>query len=141
MQKAVTPRTLGYLGLIPFVVLSLLTAVGPEGWKSWALPGLVAYGAVILSFLGGITWGIAIRADASAERLFALSLVPFFLAWVAVLLPAWAGIWLLVLAFLLALFNDYAVSQLNLSPAWFRTLRTVLTVVVVICLVLAAVSI
>lgn len=140
-MKTLTPRALGYLGLVPFVVLSLLTAVGPEGWKSWALPGLVAYGAVILSFLGGITWGIAIRAEGDVEKLYALSLVPFALAWCAVLLPAWAGIWLLVVAFLLALINDYAVSQLNLAPPWFRTLRTVLTVVVVISLALAAISI
>ena len=135
-----TPRLLGYLGLIPFIALAGISAFGPAGWHSQALTALVAYGALILSFLGGITWGIAVRENHSDQRLYLISMVPFFMAWAALLLPGWAGIWLLVLAFIVALVNDYTVSRMSMTPAWFRTMRTILTVVVVVCLVVAAIT-
>lgn len=135
-----TARWLGYAGLVPFIALAAVTATGSESWRGQALPALVAYGALILSFLGGITWGIAVRDNTSDQRLYLLSMVPFFMAWAALLLPAWLGIWLLLVAFIIALVNDYTVGKLSTTPAWFRTMRTVLTAVVVICLLLAAVT-
>lgn len=135
-----TARYLGYGGLIPFIALALLTAFGPTGWHHNALIALVAYAALILSFLGGITWGIAVRDDHPDRRLYLLSMVPFFLAWAALLIPEWLGVWVLIVAFLVALANDYVVGRLSLSPSWFRTLRTVLTAVVILCLTLAALT-
>ena len=64
-----SPRMLGFGGLIPFVVLAALTLIGPEGWKDWVSRGLIAYGAVILSFLGGITWGVAVTREQRQEPL------------------------------------------------------------------------
>ena len=134
------PQWLGYGGLVPFIVLALLAAYGPEGWRTTALPALVAYGALILSFLGGITWGIALGARESDRPLYLISMAPFFLGWIALLLPTWVGIWVLALAFVVTLYNDLAVMRRDLAPAWFRTLRTVLTACVVVCLVLAALT-
>jgi hypothetical protein len=50
---------LGYAGVIPFAVLAVLQTLGFEFPGRDALSGFVAYGAVILSFLGGIRWGAA----------------------------------------------------------------------------------
>ena len=52
-----TKKILGYLGLIPFMAFSFLPLLSPfpEGYVFTLL--LSFYGAVILSFLGGMTWG------------------------------------------------------------------------------------
>ena len=52
-----TKKILGYLGVIPFFVFSFLPLLStfPEGYVFTLL--LSFYGAVVLSFLGGITWG------------------------------------------------------------------------------------
>ncbi|MFM7001541.1 MAG: DUF3429 domain-containing protein, partial [Limnohabitans sp.] len=54
-------RSLGFAGLIPFVFLALcLWLVGPELHPYVAL-SMQGYGAVIVSFLGGIHWGVGFR--------------------------------------------------------------------------------
>ncbi len=54
------PLLLGALGLIPFIVLSLAMLFGAATLLSFpTASALSAYGAVILSFLGGIRWGLA----------------------------------------------------------------------------------
>ena len=54
---------LGLAGLIPFVLGSALQWYGPPGWRMLAGMALLSYGAVIVSFLGGIHWGLAMRAS------------------------------------------------------------------------------
>ena len=58
-----TKKILGYLGLIPFMAFSFLPLLSPfpEGYVFTLL--LSFYGAVILSFLGGMTWGWEGEAD------------------------------------------------------------------------------
>ena len=67
---------LGVGGLIPFVTLSGSSLVLSGTPKTWAVFAIGGYGAVILSFLGGIQWGLAMgagsrngRDDTSAGRL------------------------------------------------------------------------
>lgn len=64
--------------------------------QTQALFALLAYGATILSFLGAIHWGLALRdrIDPSASML-AWGVVPSLLAWVALLWGASGGLWLL----------------------------------------------
>jgi hypothetical protein len=45
------------LGLLPFVGLSLAFGLATGPLKATAAQGLLGYGSVILSFLGGIYWG------------------------------------------------------------------------------------
>ena len=84
---------------------------------------------MIAAFLGGITWGTAVHHE--QPRLYALSTVPFLAAWAALLPPPDPGLWLLVAAFVLALFNDGAVFRAGLIPAWFYRLRRSLSLVVI----------
>ena len=56
---------LGGLGLVPFVGLSIASQAIEGDLKTAALRGLLAYGAVILSFLGGIHWGAAMTRSIS----------------------------------------------------------------------------
>ncbi len=83
---------LGYAGLLPFVGGALLVwLVWPEAHPYAAL-ALSAYAAVIVSFLGGIHWGIAFREGQPPNGLFVWGVVPSLVAWVAVVMPASAGL-------------------------------------------------
>lgn len=138
LMRQLTPNVLGLAGLIPFVALAALTLIGPETWRDWVSTALIAYGAVILSFLGGITWGLAITRRQSNDPLYLASMAPFFAAWVALLLPRSLGLVLLMVAFLGALVNDYLIKRDGLAPEWFFTLRLTLTAIVVASLAVAA---
>lgn len=127
-------KWLGVTGAVPFVITALVAAFGPENWSAWAAYALACYGAVILSFLGGIHWGLAISnsgtARISAERL-CWSVVPSLIAWSALLLPLFAGMMTLAAAFALALFVDLNTTTRALVPSWFPRLRTGLTIAVI----------
>jgi hypothetical protein len=90
-----TARWLGYAGLVPFVLgallLWVLVLVRAEA-HSFAALALSAYAALILSFLGGIHWGLALRLTAPPASLFVWGVVPSLVAWMAVLMPAYAGL-------------------------------------------------
>ncbi len=94
-------KLLAYAGLLPFMGLSvLLWLVDPDLHPFVAL-ALAGYGASIVSFLGGIHWGIGFR---NASRMhnaplfnFGWGVVPSLLAWIAITMPAYAGLPLLAL--------------------------------------------
>jgi len=83
---------LGYAGLLPFVFGALLTwAVRPDA-HPYVTAALSAYAALILSFLGGIHWGLAFRQPSPPASLFVWGVVPSLVAWVAVTMPPYAGL-------------------------------------------------
>ena len=53
---------------------------------------LSAYAAVVVAFLGGVHWGFGFTQAAPAPRLFVWGVVPALVAWVAVLMPPYAGL-------------------------------------------------
>ncbi|MEQ8230297.1 MAG: DUF3429 domain-containing protein, partial [Gammaproteobacteria bacterium] len=122
-------------------VLAAALATGGLVPSATAARALVAYGAVILSFLGGIQWGLAIAGGAVAGwgRLGA-AVVPALLAWPALLLPATAAYLLLACAFLAVLGADLLLHARGQAPAWYQRLRWPLTTVVTMCLLLAALA-
>ena len=95
-------RLLGYSGLLPFAAAAALALLGPPPWRGFALSALAAYGAVILSFLGAVHWGLALRAppeeDAALWPRLGFGVLPALVGWVALLLPARAGLLLLAAA-------------------------------------------
>lgn len=121
-----TARWLGLGGLLPFFLPVAAIAAGDN--DGWFLRWLVAYGAVILSFVGALQWGLALdsRTSRRAER-FIVSVIPGLGAWLALLMPTRAGLALLLAGFL----GIYAYERATLRdggyPPWFRSLRTLLT--------------
>jgi hypothetical protein len=92
---------LGYAGLIPFVGLAGLMWLVEGDVHAFVAIALSAYAATIAAFLGGIHWGMGLPLDAPARRFHLVwGVVPSLVAWVALLMPAYAG--LPVLALLLA---------------------------------------
>ncbi len=130
------PRWLGLAGLLPqFTCLAVLYA-GPAEWREAALAIAFAYAALILSFLGGMWWGIAAAAPAAQRRkalgwLWIAAVLPSLVA-LACFLP-WALDWawpepsLVMLggALLVTLGVDAKLSAL--APRWWMTLRVPLS--------------
>lgn len=83
---------LGYAGLLPFVAAALWLAAGPAAQQALAVRLLAAYAATIVSFLGGIHWGLGFRMTAPPATLFIWGVVPSLVAWLAVMMPASAGL-------------------------------------------------
>lgn len=134
---------LGLAGLLPFVwgVVTIyseaatqltLNVVGPRFIGPYV--GL-AYGTVILSFMSGVLWGFATKADGGqAATGYALSILPAL--WAFFMIgggPVSAGM-NLIAGFVALLVLDYAFWTWGLAPRWWITLRVLLTGVVIICL-------
>ena len=101
---------LGYGGLVPFVGLALLMWLVPPPVQAFVALALVAYGALIASFLGGVHWGTGFLMGEAAPRMqFVWGVVPSLLGWLALLLPVRAGLPLLALL----LVTCYAVDRIT----------------------------
>ena len=137
------PLLLGLAGLLPFL-WGGATYLN-DGLQSWALSTLggrfvgpyvqLFYGSVILSFMSGVLWGFATRANgAQAATCYVLSVIPalwaFFMTGGG---PTAAGSNLIV-GFLALLLLDFAFSRWGLTPDWWMPLRILLTAIVVLCL-------
>jgi hypothetical protein len=127
---------LGLAGVVPFAA----SALGSFWLGASATAALLAYGAVILSFLGGIHWGLAIGQRDPSYRRLGLGVVPSLVGWAPLLLGGAGGLLLLAAAFVAVLALDFQLSRGVMAPAWFPRLRTLLTVAVVLCLLVAVVS-
>ncbi|QGG76301.1 DUF3429 domain-containing protein [Pseudomonas syringae] len=132
---------LGYGGLLPFISLALLIPFSTDYRPLFAI-ALVNYGAVILSFVGALHWGFAMTAqDMKVEQRsgrFIWSVIPALIAWIATLLPMPLGCVLLVIGFVVHLWQDRQLVRVISLPAWYLPMRLRLTVVASICLLLAA---
>ena len=129
---------LGFAGLLPF----LAGAIGAwvAGYPDFIL--LVnlqmAYGAVILAFMGAVHWGLAMaQADAGNWRRLALSVLPALAGWVALILPVGLGLLLLALGFVGVFFADLRSVAGGRAPIWYKALRKPLTIIVLACLAAA----
>ena len=84
---------LGYGGLVPFVGLALVMWLVPPQFQVDVALALLAYGALIASFLGGVHWGTGFLMGEAAPRMqFVWGVVPSLLGWLALLLPVRAGL-------------------------------------------------
>jgi glutaredoxin len=132
---------LGFAGLLPFAGgLLALAVMGIESSAGvWAAQALLAYGAIILSFIGAIHWGRGIeKGGVQSKGLMTLSVLPALIAWVALLIPLNHGLLLLITAFLgMWWFDRHAYRSLP----WLRELRGRLTGGVVALLLVSWVAI
>ena len=136
---------LGLAGLLPFLGTALLAWTAPEDWRGVALYALAAYGAVILSFLGAVHWGLALRAPsaeagAMAPRL-GLGVLPSLVGWVALLLPPLPGLLLLALGILGTAAVEAAAARRGLVPHAYLRLRWILSLGAALCLVIGAAAV
>ncbi len=134
---------LGGLGALPFIGLAGAMPFLVGAPRNLAAEALIAYGATILSFLGGIHWGLAIapQGDARRARLpvrLILSVVPSLAAWAALLVENTTGLFVLAAAIAAMLWVDLRATRAGEAPPWYPTLRIPLTCIVVAALLLGA---
>ncbi len=79
-------------GMLPFVLGVALVWLVDDQAHPYTTLALSAFAALVVSFLGGILWGIGFVHPDPPARLFVWGMAPSALAWVAVMMPASAGL-------------------------------------------------
>jgi hypothetical protein len=119
---------LGYAGLVPFAAAVLGIALLEGELRALAARALLAYGAVILSFLGAVHWGLVLATPpADATKRLLGGVLPSLAGWIALLLPARFGLALLVVAFGAFWLYEHRVLGDKPLPAPYLVLRRNLT--------------
>jgi hypothetical protein len=106
-----------------------------------AIAALVTFAAVVLSYLGGIEAGIALREESGTERsrtlALGLSAVPALAAWGVPWLPSTQWQLAAGLALFVAVWSsDLWLARQGLIPSWFVDMRTAVTAAA--CVILGA---
>lgn len=120
---------LGFAGLIPFVFPTLFMTVTQTYYPELAYTQL-AYGASIVSFLGGARWGFALPESSPARPDWinlTNSVVPSLLACAIMLMSdnITPAVTTVIIAF--GISQHYDLSLLPTYPRWFKAMRTILT--------------
>ena len=139
-----TARLLGHLGLLPFVLGAALVWVVNAEAHPYATLALSAFAAVVVSFLGGIHWGLAIDSPSREDNgrfpaRIALSVMPSLAGWVALLVPETFGLFILATAVAAMLWVDIWATRAGYAPSWYPKLRIPLTCVVLATLISGAI--
>lgn len=118
---------LGVGGVVPFVAPPLYMVYYSGEYCSLLEQGHLAYGAVILSFIGGVRWGLTLAHpyQGPSWRNLVYSVTPSLIAWPALLVQPMLGYSLLTAGLLTAGVIDVAWAG---YPVWFKALRILLTV-------------
>ena len=131
-----TAWVLGFGGVIPFLVLflALLPGLTPGFMSSHHVTlMLLAYTAIILSFIGAVHWGVALAMDNEEGENrsgghYLYGIVPALIAWFALLLPPNIALFVMAGVVMLAygadalllfkrLKSDYSILRLYLTAA------------------------
>ena len=135
-------RILTYAGLVPFGAGFLVSLTGAPASLSVevAMLAFKAYAAVILAFLGGVHWGMALTLEegAAQTRALVISVAPPLIGVAAVLADAKPAFAILAIAFLLQGLFDIGYFRKLRKGGWYARLRLEVTVIVVILLALSS---
>lgn len=144
-------RMLGYAGLIPFIGLAFIVQLADSPNDLIALESLVAYGAVIVSFLGALHWGACFKTIGTSTQnrwldhsVWIWGIMPALIAWLAI--HIFIPLALLLLA--ATLIVQRAIDQRTYSYYFTNTqmanaflhMRTHLTMVASVCLIWAGLT-
>ena len=133
-----TPKILGYLGLIPFIVpASLMYFDEQHHFVFWGYV-LMSSGALILTFVGALQWAFAMTLSDLLMRqrkwMYGWSVVPSLVAWAAMLMSPMVAFFLIAIFMAFALWMDAQLSRLVSLPNWYLPLRIRLTIVAILSL-------
>ena len=121
---------LGLAGIFPFFVFGLLAAtLGAEiVTPKQADALLIGYGAIILSFVAGIRWGLALTAHNESDQAvqMTVSVVPSLIAWTACFMPFAYGLPVLAFTHAAVAVWDIRAMHNGRGPVWYAKLRMIL---------------
>lgn len=131
------PLALTIGGLMPFFgsALAILALAGDPAGQAAASLTLLVYGAVILSFLGGVRWGVEMNEATFLPprwRILSSSVLGALAGWGAVLFyllgtPAQSPLVFIGVAGALLVHWIWDVMSRRDTPAWYDGLRTIAT--------------
>lgn len=127
-------RWLGLAGLIPFFAAAIII-LWPDGAAPLGkiLQAMLVYGVAILSFLGGVAWGAAMARGEEGWPVYILAVAPALVGWGTLLFVyPFHQAFVMAVAFALLWLVDRQHASVGRFPATYLTLRSVLTVGVVI---------
>ena len=132
---------LGYAGLAPFVLLTALMWLVDRELLPFVSIALGGYAATIVSFLGGVHWGIGfMKGDAAPRFHFIWGVIPALIAWLALMMPAYAALPLLGLVLVACYVVDSKTYPAAGLASWLP-IRLRLTVVATLSCVLSAAAV
>ena len=124
---------LGYLGLIPFV-FGAITVLLSQQLVSLAFQAFILYSLAILSFMGGVHWGLALITGTRQSTRLLISVVPVVAAWICLIaLPAPLTLAVLGGGFIAQWFIDRPILAELPIPSWYLEMRPRLAYVVAGC--------
>jgi hypothetical protein len=132
-HSPVPALVLGVSGLIPFVGAPAYMLASGVYCSTLALMQ-VAYGASILSFLGGVRWGFTLYEENPVQPDWVnlgYSIVPSLVAWAGILMPNPWSCLTLILGLTASGYCDMAMYG---YPTWFKGLRFLMTFFAVLSL-------
>ena len=122
-----TPYFLGWAGLVPFGLAALGTHSGIDELVLYGFLGGTAYGAVILSFLGAVHWGLAMQ-DNRSSYWYVWSITPALFGFASLLLfNVEMRVVALIPLFAVTWWVDRQAATHDLIPDWYMRLRSMLT--------------
>ena len=125
-------------GLLPFI-LALAVTIFPQ-WlpieKTIFEPAVIGFGVLILSFLGGVRWGIRLQGGAGSDLTFIVGMIGSAAGFFILLMPYYFGLIVLTIGFALQGAWDVFSSGI---PEFYARLRASMTWLV--CLILIAILI
>jgi Protein of unknown function (DUF3429) len=139
-SKRRVAQWLGYAGLIPFFAMAALLVFGRYQHDVDRLTVemvLLLYGAIILTFVGALSWAHAMHRAELGSSWMVWSVVPSLVAWLAMCitlirpdLPMRMTVCLLIAGFLAQLIADFRMRKALVEgrfPDWFMRMRVHLT--------------
>ncbi len=137
-QAPIIALVLGAMGLLPFLFATISHLPGIALFAV-AIPWR-GYGAIILSFMGGAQWGLAVSTQSentvTAIRRYSVSILPALGAWISMIVEPRSALVVQLVGFALLLLYDIWTVSIFEAPHWYRTLRLRLSVVVCACLLI-----
>lgn len=130
-------RRLATAGLLPFVLGAALIWIVYADARPYVTLAFAGYAAAVVAFLGGVHWGLAMRADEGAPAFYGWACVPPGVAALGVLMPAHAGLVLLGAMLLVCYAVDRRLYVAHGMGGWL-TLRFRLSAVASLCCFIGA---
>lgn len=136
MTKQHLTKILTYLGSLPFL---LLTACGLFGVNDLLAINisriLVAYGAIILSFVSGIHFAYGMLQSKKYSMFLVVSNVIALLTWVSLLIDVKLAVTVMIVGYICNLAIDWMAYQNGIIEQWFFNLRCAISAIVILCLI------
>ena len=139
-SNIILPQVLAYFGLIPFI-FSIICIVFMPSKSIFFINIAFSYGAIILTFVGAIYWGIALKNSTKSEKIvdvnlmYIWSIVPSLLSLSFFYFSNDCRYLIIIFGYITCQLVDEYFFFLNKTSIWFIKLRRKLSVIVVTTLI------